>query len=195
MRVSRGQSPLSHRQTPSPCEGDEPDKALPQDLSSQREPLTLNTRGSVLGAPSPTSSLSQPPSSLSRLWTGLLAGLLLPPYPSHPFLILHPAAGEIYESEIGLCHSTALNTSVTPTALQTKAKFLTIATRPGRDGHCCPCNPFPTMPPSVWGTPSSGWVSFPRTTEALSCLEPSVEFPLPGILFPSPSNGRGQPLT
>lgn len=111
----------------------------------------------------------------------VLAGLLLPPSASHPFLILHPAPGEIYESEIGLCHTAAPNTSVTPTALQTGARFLTIATRSVWDGHCCSCNPSPTMPPSSWGTPKSGCASFPGTREALSCLKPSAWF-----RFPSP---------
>ena len=60
------------------------------------------------------------------------------------------------KKEIGLCHSVALNTWVTPTALQTKAKFLTIATRPGWDGSC---NPPPTRPPCLWGCPQL-WLCF-----------------------------------
>lgn len=162
---------------------------MPQGPFSQREPLTLNTPGSVLTSPSPTPSLGQPPSCLCRLWKGLRAGLLPPPCPSHPLLSLHSTAGEIYESEIWLCHSAALNTLVTPTALQIKAKFLTVATRPSWNSSCCSCcscSP-PCLPPCL---PACGapplWRCFVSwTMPSPLLLEPSVQSPGPGILFPS----------
>lgn len=52
----------------------------------------------------------------------------------------------------------------------------------------------PTMPPGLWGTPHPGCASFPGMYQTLSCLEPSVHLPLPGILFPSLSPAEASSL-
>lgn len=53
-----------------------------------------------------------------------------------------------------------LNALVTPMALHTKAKFMTIATRHCWAVRCCSSSPISAMPSGLWGTPTLAVLHF-----------------------------------
>lgn len=72
-----------------------------------------------------------------------------------------------------------LNALVTPMALHTKAKFMTIATRHCWAVRCCSSSPISAMHSGLWGTPTLAVLHF------LDCVSsPLCNFICLGLAFP-----------